>query len=211
MNIASSFECLRRDVRPRTVVHVRTTCVRCALPLGREHSHLVDCHESSLGCACRACALRFANNHRDPHPRYRTVPSTVRFRAQLSCQDAHWRALRIAGNFVFVFRQSAERRWIALLPSPTHPVRVALPQPAWDDFLARHPLFANRTPDVEALLVRRELTGNLECFACGIDRCYALLGIVGEERRGMSRPAVRARVSTLFAELRRAAEATHEL
>jgi Family of unknown function (DUF5947) len=208
---SSPFECLRRDVGPRAAAGQRTTCVLCAMPLDQLHFHLVDCVESSLGCACRACALLFANN-RDSNARYRTVPSTVRFSARLSSRDAHWRAVRIPSALVFVFQQSAERRWIAILPSPDGPVRVTLPQAAWQEFMARRPLFANLTPDVEALLVRPgEQAGDLECIACPIDRCYALVGILQEQRFGShSGRDTRARVSSIFAELRRAAEITHE-
>jgi hypothetical protein len=211
MQSSNPYECLRHDVRPRAATHQRTSCVLCAMTLDPPHFHLIDCCHSSVCCACRACALLFAND-RDPNARYRTVPSAVRFRAQLSSRDADWRALRIPNTLLFVFRQSAERRWVAVLPRADGAVRVPLPEPAWEVFLARRPLFASLAPDVEALLVRRgEQAGDLECFACPIDRCYALVGILREQRHGIDGARdSRARVSAMFAELRRAAETTEE-
>ena len=211
MTITAPFDCFRPYVYSSTATLQPPGCHLCGLPLKAGHAHLVDRFESTLVCTCAACGVLFSASAAD-RSRFRAVPRSARFRARMQRRDPGWQALGIPVRLAFLFHRSAARRWIAVIPSASGPAWVALPQPACDAFLRAHPRVRQLVGDVEALLVRREQSRLLECFGCPIDRCYALVALMHEARRGgESRPDVHAGIESLLAQLRAEVELTGAL
>ena len=85
----------------------------------------------------------------------------------------------------FIFHSSPEGRCIALYPGPTGATESMLSLDGWLQLVAANPVLSEMRPDVEALLVNRT-KGSREYFLVPIDRCYALVGTIRRQWRGLS-------------------------
>ena len=108
---------------------------------------------------------------------YRAVPDRYRSDPDFDLTDAQWDDLQVPVAMAFFFHNSVLDRIVAHYPSPAGATESLLDLAAWDDIVARTPLAAELSPDVEALIVRRSREGN-ECFLVPIDACYELVGRV---------------------------------
>ncbi len=147
-------------------------CELCAEVLTSRHGHLVDTEKRSLACACRACYLLFTHEGAAAG-RYRAVPERICYDPDRPLTDADWNELQIPVAMAFFFFNSALDRVVAGYPSPGGTTECELDLAAWDRLAAAYPLFAELTPDVEAIFVNRKET---EVFLIPIDECYSLVG-----------------------------------
>jgi hypothetical protein len=117
--------------------------------------------------------------------------------------DAEWNAFQIPIDMVFLFHSTAANRPIAIYPSPAGPTESLLSLHAWSHLVETNRVLAELEPDVEALLVNRT-DGAREYYRVSIDRCYALVGLIRTQWRGLSGGSeVRGAVQEFFAALRR--------
>jgi hypothetical protein len=72
---------------------------------------------------------------------------------------------------------------VAFYPSPAGATESMLELTTWAEILAANPHLAEVTPDVEALLVRRD-GDRFECWLVPIDACYELVGRVKLKWKG---------------------------
>jgi len=105
----------------------------------------------------------------------------------------------------FLFHSSPEGRPIALYPGPAGATESLLSLEGWAQLVAANPALGALQPDVEALLVNRT-GGSRDYYLVPIDRCYALVGAIRRQWRGLSGGSeVWEAVGTFFAALRREA------
>jgi hypothetical protein len=205
-------EGLRRFLRPRE--RPGKVCEMCGEPLDERHSHTVDLTSRSLLCTCLSCGLLFTTPGA-AGGRYRTVPDRHRRVDDLVLTTAQWDALAIPVGLVFLFRNSAMGRVVALYPSPAGATESELPVDAWDGIVAANPVLADLEDDVEAVLLRRldgpggQVDGNgaagdgrdggdggegtdesqgrsgFACYLVPVDACYTLVGLVRAHWRGL--------------------------
>lgn len=170
---------LRRFVRePAAVEH----CELCGEPISADHSHLTEPASHRLLCACRSCAMMFANR---ADGRYRTVPGRTQVLPRFQMTDAQWDDLAVPIGMAFFFRSTADDRVVALYPGPAGATESQLSLTAWDELVAANPVLGQLEPDVEALLVNR-IDGAREYYRLPIDQCYALVGLMRSHWRGLS-------------------------
>jgi hypothetical protein len=86
---------------------------------------------------------------------------------------------------VFLFRSTPAERPIAIYPSPAGPTESLVGLDAWSRLVEANRVLAELEPDVEALLVNRT-NGAREYYRVSIDRCYALVGLIRTQWRGLS-------------------------
>ena len=156
-------------------------CDLCGATLQQRHAHLIEADAKRLLCACVPCALLFGNQSAR---RYRRVPEQVAMLANIRLEPAHWDALRIPINIVFFYRSAAQQRWMAMYPGPGGAIESQLDLCAWEDLVQANPTLAELEDDVEAILLNF-LDGAAECFRVPIDRCYALVGLMRSNWRGI--------------------------
>jgi hypothetical protein len=156
-------------------------CEICNAAIASEHPHLVDIVGRRLLCACRSCA---ASASRSSGP-VRLPPRRVRAFPDFSITDAEWDSLQIPIDMAFIFHSSPEGRSIALYPGPAGATESLLGLGTWSQLVAANPALGAMQPDVEALLVNRT-RGSREYFQVPIDRCYALVGTIRRQWRGLS-------------------------
>jgi len=156
-------------------------CDLCGVTLEQRHAHLIEGAAKRLLCACVPCALLFGDQSAR---RYRRVPEQVALLANVRLEPAQWDALRIPINIVFFFRSAAQQRWIAMYPGPGGAIESQLDLSAWEDLVQANPTLVELEDDVEAVLLNR-LDGAAECFRIPIDRCYALVGLMRSNWRGI--------------------------
>jgi hypothetical protein len=166
----------------------------CGEGLSREHRHLIDLHQRSISCACRACGLLFDR----PGTRYRAVPDRVRTGPGTPLTGAEWAALQIPVSIAFFFTNSDLGRVVASYPSPAGVTECELDLAAWERLGQTHPLLRAPEDDVEAILVvggdtpgavsdaagPASGTGTVETFLVPIDVCYGLAGSLRLDWRG---------------------------
>jgi hypothetical protein len=164
---------LRRIVNQRPSEQRGERCEMCVVPIGEEHSHVVDLRQRSLKCTCRPCALLF--DRPDADLAFRTVPTRyLRFDA-FAMSLGQWDDLAIPVGVAFFFRHSSLERMVAFYPSPAGATESELSLDAWSGVVEANPALATLEPDVEAILLRRD--GNdVECYLVPIDACYELVG-----------------------------------
>lgn len=161
-------------------------CEMCATPVPPEHPHLVQVVERRMLCACGPCGFLFDNPGAGGGG-YRRVPDRYLTDPDFALPDRGWDELQIPVGMAFFFRSSATDAVLACYPSPAGATESELPLDAWDSGIGAGPLAAELTPDVEALLVRRDRAGEgsgQECLLVPIDACYRLVGLVRRHWRG---------------------------
>jgi len=90
---------------------------------------------------------------------------------------------------------------VALYPSPAGATESLLPLAAWDEFVAGSRLVQELTPDVEAIVARRDADAG-ELFLVPIDACYELVGAVRRVWHGLDGGAdVRDAIDAFFTDL----------
>jgi hypothetical protein len=158
-------------------------CEFCAAPIGPDagfdHVHLVDLHNRTLRCACRACGLLF------DHPgagggHLRRVPDRWKRVEGFSLNRPEWDVLQIPVGVVFLFVSSVTGQPAAFYPGPAGATESMLPMAPWERLVATHAELAALEPDVEAALVFE--AG--DCFIVPVDACYELVGLLRRNWRG---------------------------
>jgi uncharacterized protein DUF5947 len=159
-------------------------CEMCAGMISAEHRHLVDVEERRLECVCRACSLLFSEQA-SVHHRYRLVGETVRGEVtDFQLDDALWDSLGIPVGLAFFYFDSGAGRVTAMYPSALGATVSQLPLDAWDGLVERNPVLRSLAPDTEALLVNRT-RGRRDYWVVPIDRCYALVGLIRAQWKGI--------------------------
>jgi Family of unknown function (DUF5947) len=179
-----AFDVLRRFTRrPRRAEQ----CEMCGLEVAADHSHLLEIAHRRLICVCGACAILFSGQS---STKFKRVPQRICLLRGFSMTAAQWESLLIPINMAFFCRSSAERRVIAMYPSPAGATESLLPMDAWRDLELQNPPLVEMESDVEALLVNRigEARGvqSSEYFVLPIDECYKLVGLIRTHWRGFS-------------------------
>lgn len=175
-------------------------CELCSAGIPAGHNHLVDLESRSLLCACRACALLFANPG-SGGGRYRPVPGRFSRVQDFKLTEREWEDLQIPVSVAYFFLNSLLGRWVAFYPSPAGATESVLSLDAWAGILDGNPGLAGVDPDVEALLVRCS-AGRFECYVVPIDACYELVGLVRLHWKGFDGGAeVHAHIAEFFAGL----------
>ncbi len=170
-------------VTPQDQEPVREVCEMCATPVPPQHPHLVQVAERRMICACGPCGFLF-NNPGAGGGGYRRVPDRYLTDPGFQLTDSQWDALQIPVGMAFFLHNSAQQKIIACYPSPAGATESELELDAWTSGIGAGRLASELEPDVEALLVRREKTGESECLLVPIDACYRLVGLVRTHWRG---------------------------
>jgi len=178
-NRGSAFAVLRRFVRQRAAVE---RCELCSAELPGDHEHLVDRSTRQMTCACQACAILFSGK---ANPKYRRVPSRIRYLSSFHLTDAQWESLLIPISMAFFFKSSTAEKVIALYPSPAGATESLLDFESWNEILESNPVLLDMEPDTEALLVNR-VRGASDYYLVPIDECYRLVGIIRTHWHGLS-------------------------
>ncbi len=187
----------RPEPRPQ-----RERCELCQAEMGSRHPHLVEPATRRIVCVCEGCARLKSQDH---DIRFRLIPERARTLPEVSITDAQWEALQIPVGLGFFFYSTPEQRVIASYPSPAGPTESLLALDAWSQIAASNPVLAELEPDVEALLVNR-MDGARDHYAVPIDQCYALIGLIRRNWRGLSGGAeVSEAISAFLAGLREGA------
>jgi hypothetical protein len=178
------FNALRPFVAPRIGHGPARKCEICTAPLEADHPHLADVEDRTVACACRRCALLFAQAG-VASARWRTVPDRHLYDAAFVLTEVEWEALAIPVSMAFFFKSSATGRWSAVYPSPAGPVESLLRFESWEPIASRAVLATALEWDVEALLITPAGTRGYECMLVPIHACYALVGQVRRLWRGL--------------------------
>jgi hypothetical protein len=154
-------------------------CDLCAAALETIHRHVMELSSRRILCACDACIRVAASG-----ATFRAIVPTTIALADFALPDDLWDRLQIPIGLAFLLESGADRRPLAIYPSPAGAIESVLGEDAWSALAAANPILFDMTPDVEALLVDRR--GPRRYFRVSIDRCYALIGIVRARWVGLS-------------------------
>lgn len=194
------FASLQRLLRKEPPAAPGERCDYCAVPLGGEHSHLIDMQARRILCSCRPCWIVFEPTGA-AQGRYKTVPTRYAELTEFAVDDATWDLLQIPIGLAFFFVNSLENRTIALYPGPAGATESELDLAAWNEIAAAHPVLATLEPDVEAVVLLRRL-GVQRCFVVPIDAAYKLVGTIRLSWKGFDGgPEAWERIDAFFAEL----------
>jgi hypothetical protein len=195
MNDAATV--LRRIARDQPQIAAGERCEMCGVPVGDEHSHVVDVRNRALKCTCRPCALLFTSEA--PDLAFRAVPDRYLTFGSFAMSHGQWDDLAIPVGVAFFFSHSTLDKVVAFYPSPAGATESELPLDAWDGIVAANPRLSELRPDVEALLLRRQ-GDDIECYLVPIDACYELVGHLRKLWRGFDGGAeVHAQLDSFFA------------
>ena len=147
-------------------------CGFCAEALAGDHSHVVDLELRHLLCACRPCYFLFIGGGSG---KYRSVPGRYVQARDLTITETQWYQLQIPVGLAFFFFNSSLGRAVAFYPSPAGAVESLLSLDAWREITNANSFMQEISPDVEALLVRKNPAG-FDCYLVPIDACYELIG-----------------------------------
>ena len=160
-------------------------CGFCAEALTGDHSHAVDLETRRLLCSCRACYLLFTGRGANGG-KYRSVPDRYVHARDVRITEAQWDQLQVPVGLAFFFFNSSLGRTVAFYPSPAGAMESLLSLDAWRDITSANSLLQELSPDVEALLVRKNPAGfaGFECYVVPIDACYELIGRIRRRWKG---------------------------
>jgi hypothetical protein len=199
---------LRQYLTPRTGTRLPAPerCDLCAREVPAEHSHLVDVRARTMRCACRPCALLFADRPREAMGGFfRTVPDRWLRDPAFALTDTQWDALQIPVGLAFFLRSGSDGTVTACYPGPAGAVESELDLARFDEGVGAGRAARVLEPDVEALLVRHDDTHD-ECLLVPVDACYQLVGIVRRHWKGFDGGAEAwAHVDAFFDDARRRA------
>lgn len=159
-------------------------CEMCGEQIADQHSHVVNVESRNLMCTCRACYLLFTHSGA-AQGKYLAVPDRYLYDPDFAISTGQWENLQIPVSMAFFFRNTALDRVTTFYPSPAGATESLLPLGAWDDVMAVNQQFADVTPDVEALLLKRD-ADRTACYLVPIDVCYELVGRVKMHWQGFS-------------------------
>jgi uncharacterized protein DUF5947 len=175
----SSFATLRSLARkPEAAEH----CDLCGAGLRERHQHLIDPVSRKLTCSCDACSVLFFASG---ETKYKRVPRDARFLCDFRMSDGQWDSLMIPIGLAFFMEDSIQGKVSALYPSPAGAMESMLSLEAWTEIVVDNPVLADMESDVQALLVNR-LDHQPEYYLAPIDKCYALVGLIRGNWRGLS-------------------------
>jgi hypothetical protein len=155
-------------------------CDFCSKAIPHQHAHLIERATRHFLCACQGCALTLGAS-----AKYCAVSPRTDVLHDFKLSDAEWTAFQIPIDMVFLFRSTPAERPIAIYPSPAGPTESLVGLDAWSRLVEANRVLAELEPDVEALLVNRT-NGAREYYRVSIDRCYALVGLIRTQWRGLS-------------------------
>lgn len=171
-------------------------CELCGAAVEAEHRHLLALETRELRCACRTCALLFAQEAAG-EGRHRLVGDRRLRLDDLDLPDPLWAELRLPVDVAFFFDNSTAGEVQAYYPSPMGPTASLLRLDAWREVVAANPVLETLAPDVEALLVDRA-RGARRAWLVPIDVPYALVGLIRTRWRGLTGGAEVWRAMTEF-------------
>jgi hypothetical protein len=120
-----AFGALRQFTRVRrSTAREVERCEMCSAGLAPEHPHLVELVSRQILCACDACAMLFDGMEKS---KYKRVSRQAQRLIDFEMTDSQWESLLIPINMAFFFHSSADRKMIALYPSPAGAVESLLP------------------------------------------------------------------------------------
>ena len=168
-------------------------CSLCGVALEERHTHLFETAIGKVRCSCQGCASVFP----DASGKFRRVPDRVVRLDEFRISDEEWAAFGIPIGIAFLQKERA------FYPSPLGAVESSVPAEACDKLLLANSLLHSMEPDVEALLVRRQIP-HREAFIIPIDEGYRLVGLLRREWRGFTGgDGVQMSLEDFFGELRR--------
>lgn len=195
------FAGLQKLLRKRPQAAPGERCDYCAVPLPKEHGHLVDLKARRILCGCRPCYLVFEPEGA-AQGRYKVVPARYERVAGFAVDDARWEALQIPIGLAFFFYNSVDRKMSAFYPGPAGATESQLPLAEWEAIAAGYPALAGVRADVEAILIHRRTDGPARCTIVPIDAAYELVGIMRTNWRGFDGgPEVWSRIEAFFAKI----------
>jgi Family of unknown function (DUF5947) len=187
--------------RTAATAPVGEACEMCGAGIIAEHPHVVGLERRNLMCACRPCYLLFTQEGA-ARGKYRAVPDRYLSDPAGELSQAQWDALQVPVGMAFFFHNSLLGRVVAQYPSPAGATESLLNLEAWESVVAVNRLAAELTPDVEALIVRRDRE-NDETYLVPIDVCYELVGRLRMHWTGFDGgPEARADITAFFDRVR---------
>ena len=104
----------------------------------------------------------------------------------LTITEAQWDQLQVPVGLAFFFFNSTLGRTVAFYPSPAGAMESLLSLDAWREITSANSLLQELSPDVEALLVRKNPAGfaSFDCYVVPIDACYELIGRIRRRWKG---------------------------
>jgi hypothetical protein len=173
------------------------TCELCPIGIGEQHRHLLDLTQRRIVCVCETCwSLRSGD------PEFRPPGTRTLWLADFAMPDEVWAAFQIPIGLAFLLRSSVTGAVVALYPSPAGATESELELTAWDALCAANPVLERLEPDAEALIVDRTSSEHRYAIV-GVDRCYALVGLVKERWSGITGgPGVAIAIAGFFDDLR---------
>jgi hypothetical protein len=174
------------------------TCELCPIGIGEQHRHLLDLTQRRIVCVCETCwSLRSGD------PEFRPPGTRTLWLEDFVMPDAVWAAFQIPIGLAFLLRSTVTGTVVALYPSPAGATESELELTAWDALCAANPILERLEPDAEALIVDRTTRDAHRYAIVGVDRCYALVGLVKERWSGISGgPGVALAIAGFFEDLR---------
>lgn len=175
-------------------------CDYCGVPLGLEHSHMIDLKARRILCSCRPCYLVMVPQGA-AQGRYKPVPTRYVEIEGFAVGDAEWDSLQIPIGLAFFFKNSAEGKTVAFYPGPAGATESLLSLEAWDAIASGFPVFGTLEDDVEAVLIQRRRDGT-RCFIVPIDQAYELVGLIRTTWRGFDGgEEAKGRIDAFFAKI----------
>jgi Fe-S cluster biogenesis protein NfuA len=183
-------------------------CGFCSEALTSDHSHVVDLETRRLLCSCRACYLLFIGRGASGG-KYRSVPDRYVHARDLRITEAQWDKLQVPVRLAFFFFNSTLGRTVAFYPSPAGAMESLLSLDAWREITSAHSLLQELSPDVEALLVRKNPAAfaGFDSYVVPIDACYELIGRIRRRWKGFDGgEEARSEIESFFTRLRAKSE-----
>jgi hypothetical protein len=161
---------------------VAERCDLCGAAIAADHRHLLEVASRELMCTCRPCSILF-DRRAASQGRYKLVGDRRLVLSDFVLDDVMWEDLRLPVDIAFFIR-TAERVQ-AFYPSPMGATESLLDLDAWQALEEANPVLRTLEPDVEALLVNRS-RGARQQWIVPIDECYALVGLMRTQWRGLT-------------------------
>ena len=157
-------------------------CDFCSIPVGPEHSHLIELAARRILCACRPCYIVFEPEGA-AQGKYRAIPARYLEIAKFAVDDTTWEALQIPIGLAFFFFNSLENKTVGFYPSPAGATESLLPLDTWSAIETQYPELASLKADVEAVVIQRNRDAS-RAFIVPIDAAYELVGLIRTSWKG---------------------------
>jgi hypothetical protein len=172
-------------------------CDLCGTTVPGDHRHMLDLDDRRIVCTCESCwALRSGD------AAYRPVGMRTLWLEGFELPEEVWASFQLPIGLAFFLHSSTAGCVVAMYPSPAGATESELHFATWGRLVGLNPVLEELEADAEALVVNR-LSDPPAYAIAPIDRCYALVGLIKLNWRGISGgPGVEKAVSEFFAELR---------